>query len=159
MLVLTRKLDEQILIGDDIKITLIRVRGGSVRIGIDAPRSLRVVRGELGKDSAARNDAEQEEEIDDLAEVFAHPDSERLGRRGRATNRSAVDRNRVKQLIENSELFAGTVNRDGSDARLDQIANRTTNRHSEATAVQAAASGNQAVAANVAPLAHLVTSR
>ena len=47
MLVLTRKADEQILIGDNIKITLVRVRGNSVRIGIDAPREVRVVRGEL----------------------------------------------------------------------------------------------------------------
>ena len=47
MLVLTRKADEQILIGDDIKITLVRVRGNSVRVGIDAPKNIRIVRGEL----------------------------------------------------------------------------------------------------------------
>ncbi len=47
MLVLTRKADEQILIGDNIKITLVRVRGNAVRIGIDAPRDVRIVRGEL----------------------------------------------------------------------------------------------------------------
>ena len=47
MLVLTRKMDEQILIGDDVKITLLRVRGNSVRIGIEAPRDVRVVRSEL----------------------------------------------------------------------------------------------------------------
>ncbi len=47
MLVLTRKTDEQILIGDNIKITLVRVRGNSVRIGIEAPRDVRIVRGEL----------------------------------------------------------------------------------------------------------------
>ncbi len=47
MLVLTRKTDEEILIGDNIKITLVRVRGNSVRIGIEAPREVRIVRGEL----------------------------------------------------------------------------------------------------------------
>jgi carbon storage regulator CsrA len=47
MLVLTRKTQERILIGDNIKITILRVKGASVRIGIDAPADVRVVRGEL----------------------------------------------------------------------------------------------------------------
>lgn len=48
MLVLTRKPDEQILIGDQIKLTVVRVRGNQVKIGIEAPREIRVIRGELG---------------------------------------------------------------------------------------------------------------
>jgi carbon storage regulator CsrA len=47
MLVLTRKLDEAIRIGGDIKITILRVKGNTVRIGIEAPREVRVVRDEL----------------------------------------------------------------------------------------------------------------
>jgi carbon storage regulator CsrA len=47
MLVLTRKVREQIKIGDDIVITILRIKGQSVRVGIDAPRSMRVLRGEL----------------------------------------------------------------------------------------------------------------
>ncbi len=47
MLVLTRKADEQILIGENVKITIVKVRGNSVRLGIEAPREIRVVRGEL----------------------------------------------------------------------------------------------------------------
>ena len=47
MLVLSRKLDEQIQIGPNITITLVRIRDGSVRIGIDAPRDVRVLRAEL----------------------------------------------------------------------------------------------------------------
>jgi len=47
MLVLTRKLNEQIQIGDDVTITVLRVKGNTIRLGIDAPRSTRVVRGEL----------------------------------------------------------------------------------------------------------------
>lgn len=47
MLVLTRKTDETIKIGDDVEITVIRVRGNSVRIGIKAPKEIRVTRGEL----------------------------------------------------------------------------------------------------------------
>jgi carbon storage regulator CsrA len=53
MLVLTRKLDEAIRIGDDIKITVIRVKGNTVRLGIEAPRSVRVVRDELDKHTEA----------------------------------------------------------------------------------------------------------
>lgn len=47
MLVLTRKPEEQILIGDDIQITIVKVRGNQVRIGINAPDEVRVMRGEL----------------------------------------------------------------------------------------------------------------
>ena len=47
MLVLTRKLDEQIRIGKDVTITIVRLHGNTVRIGIDAPRDVRVERGEL----------------------------------------------------------------------------------------------------------------
>jgi carbon storage regulator len=47
MLVLTRKLQQQIKIGDQITVTILRVKGHTVRIGIEAPRDVRVVRGEL----------------------------------------------------------------------------------------------------------------
>ena len=47
MLVLTRKQNEGILIGNEIRITLIDVDGDKVRIGIEAPRSIRVIREEL----------------------------------------------------------------------------------------------------------------
>lgn len=47
MLVLTRKLGEGIIIGDDIKITIVEMKGGNVRIGIDAPREKKVHRQEI----------------------------------------------------------------------------------------------------------------
>ena len=47
MLVLSRKADEHILIGDDIKITICEIMGGKVKVGITAPRNIAVVRGEL----------------------------------------------------------------------------------------------------------------
>jgi carbon storage regulator CsrA len=49
MLVLSRKLDERIQIGDDIVITVVRISAAAVRIGIDAPPNLSVLRGELLK--------------------------------------------------------------------------------------------------------------
>lgn len=47
MLVLTRKPDEQIRIGDDIVITIVRVKGNTIRVGVEAPKGVRVIRGEL----------------------------------------------------------------------------------------------------------------
>lgn len=47
MLVLSRKVREQIRIGDDIAITVHRLSGNRVSIGIDAPKGCRIVRGEL----------------------------------------------------------------------------------------------------------------
>ena len=50
MLVLTRKLMERLFIGDDICVTVVRLEGGQVRLGIDAPRDVTVVRAELVPD-------------------------------------------------------------------------------------------------------------
>ncbi len=47
MLVLTRKLLEKLYIGDDICVTVVRLEGGQVRLGIEAPREVAVVRAEL----------------------------------------------------------------------------------------------------------------
>jgi carbon storage regulator len=47
MLLLTRKPGETINIGDDIKITVMEVKGLQVSIGIDAPRSISIVREEI----------------------------------------------------------------------------------------------------------------
>lgn len=55
MLVLTRKLQETIQIGDDIKITVLRTKGNTVRIGIEAPNNIPVLRGELAERRAAEN--------------------------------------------------------------------------------------------------------
>ena len=60
MLVLSRKVGERILIGDDIRITVVRVSGGGVRIGVEAPAEKVVVREELKAqlEQAARLEAE-----------------------------------------------------------------------------------------------------
>jgi len=47
MLVLSRRADESMYIGDDIKITVLDIRGGQVRIGITAPDSIKVHREEV----------------------------------------------------------------------------------------------------------------
>lgn len=46
MLVLTRKLGEKVVIGDDIVVSVVKLDGKRVRLGIDAPSDIRVIRGE-----------------------------------------------------------------------------------------------------------------
>jgi carbon storage regulator len=47
MLVLSRRVGESLVIGDDITVTVIEVRGDTVRLGVDAPRHVRVHRAEV----------------------------------------------------------------------------------------------------------------
>ena len=47
MLVLTRKIGEEIRIGDDIIVTVVSINGATVRLGITAPSSVQVLRSEL----------------------------------------------------------------------------------------------------------------
>ena len=47
MLILTRKIDESIVIADDIFVTVLEISGERVKIGIDAPRSIVILRKEL----------------------------------------------------------------------------------------------------------------
>jgi carbon storage regulator len=59
MLVLSRKLGEAIHIGDKIKITVMRIQGSRIRIAIDAPAEIRILRGELDQWSDLASHANQ----------------------------------------------------------------------------------------------------
>lgn len=52
---LSRKIDEKIKIGDDIEITIVAISGENVRIGINAPREIKVLRSEVYDDIQAQN--------------------------------------------------------------------------------------------------------
>jgi len=67
MLVLLRKESERITIGDNITITVVRIQGDQVRIGIDAPRDVPVHRQEV-YDKIRRQ--EQEATVRPLRELF-----------------------------------------------------------------------------------------
>mgnify|MGYP002633097745 CR=1 FL=1 len=64
MLVLSRKKDEKIVIGDNISIMIVEIRGDKVRLGIDAPRDVSVHRREV-YDAIKRKESEQEGVNDD----------------------------------------------------------------------------------------------
>jgi len=55
MLVLARKTDESILIGDNIHVKVISVEKGIVKLGIDAPKDITIIRDELAQDIADIN--------------------------------------------------------------------------------------------------------
>ncbi len=61
MLVLSRQRDESIIIGDDIEIVIVDVRGDKVRLGINAPREVSVHRKEI-YDAIQREKAQQKED-------------------------------------------------------------------------------------------------
>jgi len=58
MLVLSRKVGEAILIGDEIEVTVVRVGQNAVRLGIQAPAAYRIVRGEISELAARSPRAE-----------------------------------------------------------------------------------------------------
>jgi carbon storage regulator len=47
MLILTRRLDETILIGDDIEVTVVAIESNQARVGIQAPKDVKILRDEL----------------------------------------------------------------------------------------------------------------
>jgi carbon storage regulator len=59
MLVLSRKVGERIRIGDDVTITVVRITGGGVRLGIEAPVELSIIREELHEELQRQEQAEK----------------------------------------------------------------------------------------------------
>ncbi|WP_223628702.1 carbon storage regulator CsrA [Microbacterium sp. EST19A] len=68
MLVLTRRANESIVIGDDITITILAVTPGGVRVGIDAPRDMRIHRAEVVLAIGNANQEAVQTASDDAAE-------------------------------------------------------------------------------------------
>lgn len=80
MLVLTRKLQEQLRIGDNVTVTVLRVKGNTVRLGIEAPRDVSILRGELPRfDDDAEAPAETGEVKAEVRVNAPEGSRERLG--------------------------------------------------------------------------------
>ena len=69
MLVLSRKVGQEIVIGDNVRITVTKVSGNRVTLGVDAPHHVRILRGELEPIACAFEDFEDKEE--DVPDVLA----------------------------------------------------------------------------------------
>ncbi len=74
MLVLARKKDESIIIGEDIVVKIVGIEKGVVKLGIEAPSDVTIIRSELAEDVAKMNKASSEhaeiEEIKHLSELM-----------------------------------------------------------------------------------------
>lgn len=55
MLALTRKIGERIVIGNNISITIVDIKGENIRLGIDAPKEIKIFRGEIYDAIVAEN--------------------------------------------------------------------------------------------------------
>jgi len=77
MLVLSRQRDETIMIGDDVEITIVDIRGDKVRLGINAPRSIQVHRKEVY--DAIKRENEQSSKLNprDVADVLQHEENDK----------------------------------------------------------------------------------
>ena len=64
MLILSRKVQEEIMIGDDIRVRVTRIQGSRVHIGVSAPASYLVLRGELKRRGEEHNKEEGDESND-----------------------------------------------------------------------------------------------
>ncbi len=70
MLVLTRKVGEEILIGDRIRLKVMEVSGSKVRLGIEAPQDLRIYREEVLAKVKSENRSAAEWDLTDFRKVF-----------------------------------------------------------------------------------------
>jgi carbon storage regulator len=67
MLALTRKVGERIVIGDNIVVTVVSIKGDNIRLAIEAPKEIKIYRGEIFDAIAAEN--KQAAVLNDLLEL------------------------------------------------------------------------------------------
>ena len=65
MLILTRRVGETLVIGDDVNVTVLGVRGNQVRLGVDAPKEVAVHREEIYQRIQKENDSENSSSDDE----------------------------------------------------------------------------------------------
>jgi len=130
MLVLTRKLDQQIQIGEGITVTVLEVKGNTVKLGIAAPKEVRVLRAEL-KPRTDADDLRKTSPVDTTARMVRITDEERM----MLTNPSP---NYQGSNFGSAERRRPNVT---TDRTADRTADRTGDRLSERDEARDAASG------------------
>src|SRR4051812_29816768 len=93
MLVLSRQRDETIMIGDDIEVTVVDIRGDKVRLGITAPREISVHRKEVYDAIRRENRAAAQVKPGDVVTAEGAVEPVRVGKGGMGgvCNRTACD--------------------------------------------------------------------
>ena len=91
MLVLTRKSNQSIMVGDDIEISVLAIMGEKVRIGIEAPRSVPVFRKEVYVEiQQGRDPAEDRKQVDEaLGQLSSPSDGQHLEPASRRSGRAS----------------------------------------------------------------------
>lgn len=77
MLILSRKINEKIMIGDNVSVSIIEIRGDQVRIGVDAPKTVKVFRQEVFDAISAENQAAAESKPELPVVHFGGPQQEK----------------------------------------------------------------------------------
>ena len=72
MLILTRRVGETVMIGEDVTVTVLRVKGNQVRLGVNAPKSISVQREEIFH-RIKRESAESSEKVEKVEKAEAEP--------------------------------------------------------------------------------------
>lgn len=60
MLILTRKVNETLMVGDDVSVTVLGIKGGQIRLGINAPREIAVHRQEVYEKIQQESEGDEE---------------------------------------------------------------------------------------------------
>lgn len=111
MLVLTRKPGQSIYIGDDVKITLIELKGNQARLGIDAPKSLKIYREEIyiqileeNKRAATAGKGDAADGLRELSQQW-EDDTGKPGGKPRSTGRGAASLAAASSSDSDSEVL------------------------------------------------------
>ncbi len=117
MLVLSRQRDETIMIGDDVEITVVDIRGDKVRLGINAPREIQVHRKEVWEAIKRENEQAAKLKPHDVSDVIER-DADKPGRgNGLAGGEKDKDKSKPEKTGNGNKAHDGDPNRSNQVGR------------------------------------------